>query len=357
LAHLTYPLNGATGVSQFQPFTWTAAQGATAYGMTVSPTGYGVEDFFTGITTIKPPNTSEYVWALQPNTTYYVQLCTQNPGPNGGGCTNTSFTTGPALSPPSDRNAFYQTVQSLTAQVRLMTIGSTNMPATGTYLYQLLANHGSDPTQPTTCGWFAAALLDEFTMNDILARQRNISLNGIVGHVLTEYWDPYNQKWQIADPTFGMIFFDPGAQVGQGAEDINSLLLSGNYSDMDPLFVTSYGTLYMTSYYMDPLTNYNEVDPFGMVDAQQQLNYLPNSPLPYLTSIDLSTVTGTAGQYEFRFASSTDTLVVQSNSATITISAQNTQGWSQSAYLNTGWSIVSAVPSGMTTYQFRRLVY
>ena len=357
LAHLTYPLDGETGVSQFQPFTWTAPQGATAYGITVSPTGYGVEDYFTGITVVVPPNTSEYVWSLQPNTTYYMKLCTHNPGPGGGACVSSTFTTGAAPLPPANPNDFYQTVQSLTAQVRQMTVGTTNVPAAGTYLYQMIEDHGGDPTQPTECGWFAAALLDEFTMNDILARQRNISLNGIVGHVLTEYWDPYNQKWEIADPTFGLVYFDPSTQLGQGVEDVSGQFLAGNYSGINALFVTSYGSQYATNYYMDPMTNYNEVDPFGMVDAQQQLNYLPNSPLPFLTVLNLSTVVGTAGNYEFQFANPTDTLVVQSSSTSIAISPQNSQGWSQSAYLSTGWSIVSAVPSGMQIYSFLRVMY
>jgi hypothetical protein len=355
LAHLTYPLDGATGVSQFLPFKWTQAQGATAYSMSVSPTGYGADDFFAGITVIAPPNTSEYVWALQPSTTYYAQLCTQNPGPYGGGCTNSTFTTGAALPIPSDRNAFYQTVQNLTMQVRLMTttIGSLAIAIPGTYLYQLIVDHGGDPTQGTSCGWYAAALLDEFDMNDILARQRTLTENGAVGHVITEYWDPFNQKWQIADPTFGLVYFDPNTQLGQGAEDINALLLAGNYSSINALFVTSYGSQYMTAYYMDPITLYNEVDPFGMIDNQQILDYVPNSPLPFLTPLDLSQSVGTAGQYVFQFVNSTDTLTVQSNSATIVISPQNSQGWSGSQYLTTGWSILSSIPDGMTFYTYK----
>jgi hypothetical protein len=365
LAHLTYPLDGATGVSQFLPFIWTQAQGATAYKLHVSPTGYGADDFFAGMTDIAAPNTSEYVWALQPSTTYYTQLCTQNPGPYGGDCTNSTFTTSPALPIPSDRNAFYQTVQNLTAQVRLMTttIGSSAVAIPGTYLYQMMVDHGEDPTQGTSCGWFAAALLDKFDMNEILARQRNITLNGTVTHVITEYWDPFNQKWQIADPTFGLVYFDPNTQLGQGAEDINTLLLAGNYSSINALFVTSYGSQYMTAYIMDPITLYNEVDPFVMLDVQEELNYLPNSPLPFLTPVDLSQSVGTAGEYVFQFVNPTDTLVVQaatsnlSDSAQVVVIPENSQGWSGAEYLNTGWSILSSIPDGAQIFQFKRVMF
>ena len=342
-------------MSQFQPFTWSSAQGATGYTLKVSPTGYGIADFFDGVTNIVPPNSSEYVWGLQPNTTYYAQLCTLNPGPGGGGCANSSFTTGPALPASPDPNAFYQTVQGLTAQVRQMTVGKTNVPAAGTYLYQYIADHGRDPTGATSCGWFAAALLDQFTMNNILARRRNVSLNGPVSHVIAEYWDPYNLKWEIADPTFGLVYFNPSSQLGQGAEDVNALLLAGNYSQIEAMFLTPYGDQYMTAYPLDPITLYNEVAPFGMLNTQQILNYLPNSPLPYLIPISLS-VAGTAGEYEFQFANQTDTLVVGNNSTQISITPQNTQGWSGGHYLNTGWSIVSA-PAGMQLFTFKRVMF
>jgi hypothetical protein len=200
-------------------------------------------------------------------------------------------------------------------------------------------------------------------MNDILARQRNISLNGTVTHVITEYWDPFNLKWQIADPTFGLVYFDPNTQLGQGAEDINALLLAGNYSSINALFVTSYKSQYMTAYIMDPITLYNEVDPFGMLDTQEQLNYLPNSPLPFLTTVDLSQSVGIAGEYLFQFVNPTDTLAVQaatsnqSNSATIVISPEDLQGWSSDDYLNTGWTILSSIPAGAQIFQFKRVMF
>ena len=357
LAHLTYPFDGETGVSQFRPFTWSVPAGATSFGLGVSPTGYTNDDFFIGQGgRIQSPNASEYVWALQPNTTYYVQLCTINPGPNGGGCVNSSFTTGPALPNPSDPKAFYQSIQYLTGQVRQMTIGTSNVPAPGTYLYQFIANRGVNPALSTTCGYFAAALLDQFTMNNILARQREVTLNGAVNHVTTEYWDPFNQKWEVADPTFGMVYFDATSAVGQSVEDVSALLAGSEYSAIKSLFVTPYGSLYATSFYMDPVTLYNEPIPFGNYDYSGQMNYLPNSPLPFLNVVDLS-VMGTAGVYDFQFANPSDSVVIDNNSSSLTITGQNSEGWTSTQTLGPGWQIVFPIPDGMNLYEFKRILF
>ena len=354
LAHLSYPLNGATDVSPFLPFTWTPAQGATEYAINVSPTGYGIADFFAEETI--PTVTSQYPWGLQPDTLYYVQLCTLNPGPGGGGCTETTFTTGPAPALPSSRAAFYQSVEKITSQVRLMTRGVTNVPVSGTYLYKFIRNHSGDPTQPTNCAWFAQTLLDEFTMNGILARERNISLDGTGDdHVITEYWDPFNQKWQVADPTFGVIYFDPSSWIGQGAEDLNALLLSGNLSAITPLFVTSYGDQYMTTYYMDPITLYNEIDPFGMLDAEAKLNYVPNSPLPFLNDVTDS-AEGTTGTFVFHFADATDGVTIQNGGTNMAEFPGNREGWATSVDLS-NWGYITAAPDGMNVYTFKRVLF
>ena len=354
LAHLSYPLNGAADVGPFLPFTWNQADGATEYELTVSPTGYGILDFF-GEETI-PTVTSQYVWGLQPNTLYYAQICTVNPGPGGGGCTQSTFSTGESPALPSKRSAFYRSVESLTSQVRLMTQGFTNVPTAGTYLSQFIGNHGGNPSQSTTCAWFAQTLLDEFTMNGIVARERNISLDGTGDdHVVTEYWDPFNQKWQVADPTFGAIYFDPGSQVGQGAEDINGLLLSGELSSITPLFLTSYGDQYMTTYYMDPITLYNEVDPFGMLNAQAKLNYVPNSPLPFLNDVTQDAV-ATTGTFVFYFANAADSVTIQNGATDVVASPQNTEGWATSLDLS-NWTYLTATPEGMHVYTFKRVLF
>ena len=356
LAHLTYPLDGATNVSSFQPFTWSLPSGSTGYSLTVSPTGYGVADFFVGIKYMISSVSSSYVWGLLPNTKYYVRLCTYNAGPHGGGCVNSSFTTGTAPPLPPDRNAFYQTVQSLTAQVRQgMTQGLTNIPVSGSYLAQFIANHAGNPNQSIGAGWFAGALLDQFTMNRILARQRNTSLDGADGHVLAEYWDPFNQKWEVADPTFGVIYFDSNAQTGQAAEEIQNDLLSGNLSTITPLFVTSYGNQYLKSFYADPATYFANVMPFGLLNTQDELNYVPNSPLPFL--VDVTSAASGAGVYVFYFSNPTDSVVIQNGGNVITVSPVNHQGWAASIYLGANWSITSPVPGGMRIYQFRRMMF
>ena len=362
LAHLTYPLNGATNVGPFLPFTWTQPQGATEYLLTVSPTGYGVTDFFVGVQYVIPTVTSEYVWGLHPNTTYYAQLCTGNPGLGGGGCVQTSFSTGPAPSLPPDRNAFYTRVQNLTAQVRLMTQGFSNVPIPGSPLFEYIVNHAGNTAQGTSCGWFAAALLDQFTENGILARRRDLTVDGADGHVVTEYWDPFNQKWQIADPTFGLVYFDTNSQTGQGMKDVETLLLSNNLSAIEPLFVTNYGSQYMTTYYLDPITLYANVQPFGLLVPQQQLDYVPNSPLGFLNDVT-STAPGTGsatpgtGRFVFQFVNPTDKVTIQSGSSTLVVSPANTEGWAVSTYLEPGWNFVSPVPDGMRIYTFKRILF
>ena len=142
IAHLLSPLNGATGVSQFQAFTWNPVADAVAYSLIVSPTGYGIRDMFAD--TWKATVSSRYVWGLEPNTFYYADMCTQKVG--GWTCTQSTFTTGPAGSLPN-RQAFYNEVQSLTSQVRLMTQGMTNQATPGTPLYQEMLDHGQIRTR------------------------------------------------------------------------------------------------------------------------------------------------------------------------------------------------------------------
>ncbi len=201
LAHLTYPLDGATDVSPFQPFTWEQPDGATGYILTVSPTGYGTPDFYLSAgSQLVPTVTSQYVYALQPETTYYVDLCTSNPNPGGATCVHSRFTTAAATALPPDRNLFYQKVMMLTAQVRLMTEGTSLIPTPGTPLSNQLLSYGANPARGAKCGNFATTLLNLFTQKEILARQRGLSSDGMDTHVLTEYWDPFNQQWQVAGP-------------------------------------------------------------------------------------------------------------------------------------------------------------
>jgi hypothetical protein len=350
-AHLQSPINGATNVSQFQLFAWNAVPNALAYSLIVSPTNYGVRDMFADDWV--PTVSSRYVWGLLPNTYYYADMCTQFT--SGWKCSQSTFTTGPAGAVPN-RQQFYSEVQSLTAQVRLMTQGMTNHATPGTPLYQEMIDHGQNPND-VTCGYYSITLLDQMTPNRILGRYRELTLDGVDGHVIAEYWDPFNDKWQIADSTFGLVYFNPQTEIGQGAEDVNTLLLSGEYSDIDFLWVTNNGSAYMTNYYLDPITLYNNVYPFGdLNDSSLVLNYVPNSPLPFLNASSLS-AQGTFGVYIFQFANQTDQLTINNAGTIVTVTPGNTEGWAVAIELWQGWYVTSQAPPGMNIYTFKRILF
>ena len=350
IARLHSPANGATNVSQFQKFTWNSIPGALAYALIVSPTNYGTYDMYSD--SWVPSVSSRYVWGLQPNTYYYASMCTQTA--SGWTCANSNFTTGPA-GPLPNRQTFYSLVQSLTGQVRLMTQGMTSKAVPGTPLYQEMLDHGKDPNQ-VDCGYFTITLLDMMTPNQILGRRRDITLDGMDGHVIAEYWDPFNSKWQVADANFGLVYFNPQTEVGQGAEDVNALLLAGDLSDIEMLWVTNNGSQYMKNYYLDPITMYNEVYPFGDTKDQIQ-NYVPNSPLPFLNATTLGAAQGNYGIYVFQFANQTDQITINNAGTPVTVTPGNTEGWATGIILWNGWYVTSQVPPGMNIYTFKRIMF
>jgi hypothetical protein len=357
LAHLTYPLNGTAGVSQFLPLTWSQARGATGYILGVSLSNNFSNSFFwSSGTSLVPTDTSQYVWPLQPGTTYYVQLCTVDPAPAPVGCVHTNFTTGAALAPPTNQNQFYQTIIGFTSQVNLMSQGFSHIPASGTALYDELLSYGKDPSQGALCGDYVVTLLNILAQNNILGRMRSISLDGIDGHVVAEFWDPFNQQWDVADPFYGLVYLNQNLTAGQSAEQISALLLAGNYSSIDTNFVTPYGDRYMTTYYLDPMTYYTNVVPFGMISTYDELNTIPNSPLQFLHEVDLNDE-GQTGFYVFNFANQTDSVTIQDQGGAETLTPANTEGWVADVYLHPGWTITSGVPSGMRVFTFVRAMF
>jgi hypothetical protein len=237
-----------------------------------------------------------------------------------------------------------------------MTQGMTNQATPGTPLYQESLDLMQNPNG-VTCGTYTLTLLDQFTPNQILGRLRKMTVDGMDGHVGAEYWDPFNNKWQVADATFGVDYFDSQNQIGQGAEDINNLLLAGNLSDIDFLWVTNNGSQYMSRYYLDPITMYNNVYPFGNLNTTQLLhNYVPNSPLPFLNASSLG-AQGTRGTYVFQFAQQSDQITINNAGTPVTVSPGNTEGWAVAITLSTGWSITSQVPPGMNMYTFKRIMF
>ncbi len=350
IARLTSPQNGATGVSQFQLFTWNTVPDSLMTLLLVSPTNYGTWDNYAE--DLVPTVSNRYVWGLLPSTHYFASLCTQKV--SGWTCSNTTFTTAPAGQLP-DRTAFYNLVQQLTSQVRLMTYGLSNRAIPGTALYQDMLDHGRDPNN-VDCGYYTYTLLDQFTQNHILGRRRDLTLDATSdGHVVSEYWDPFNSKWQLADSTFGLVYFNPQSLAGQGAEDVSHLLVAGDFSDITPLFVTNNGAAYMRNYYLDPITMYNNVLPFGDT-TDTVYTYMPNSPLPFLNASSLNSQ-GVYGTYVFHFAATTDQITINNAGTILTIAPQNPYGWAQGVTLSSGWRITSQVPSGMSLYTFKRILF
>jgi hypothetical protein len=350
IAHLVTPQNGSTGVSQFQLFQWNTVSDALSYALIISPTNYGVYDLYSD--DLAPTVSSRYPWGLQPNTYYYARMCTDKV--SGWTCVNTNFTTGPAGQLPN-RQAFYQNVQAFTSQVRLMTEGMSNVATPGTPLYQEMLDHMKNPNR-VDCGYYTITLLDLMTQNQIMGRRRDMTLDATAdGHVVAEYWDPFNNQWQVADATFGLIYFDRSSEVGQGAEKINSLLLANNLSMIMPLFVTNNGSRYMTNYYLDPITMYNNVLPFGdTIDTVY--TYMPNSPLPFMNQSSLA-VQGTAGTFAFQFAHQSDQITINNAGTIVNISPQNSYGWAPGTTLSTGWFIASQIPQGMNVYTYKRVLF
>lgn len=350
-AQLTTPADGATGVSQFEKFTWNQVPDASVYLLIISPTNYDTWDMYNE--SFVQSVSSRYVWGLLPDTYYYAELCAQKV--SGWVCSTSNFTTGSA-GPPPERQSFYRTVQSLTSQVRLMTQGMTSQATSGTPLYQEMLDHGQDPAH-VNCTYYAYTLLDLMTANQVQSRYRMLSLDGVETHAITEYWDPFNANWAVADPTFGLVYFDAESQLGQGAEDLNSLLLAGNLSAITPLFVSNNGSAYMTNYYMDPITLFNNPYPFGDSDAVTLFNnYVPNSPLPFLNPSSMG-VEGTWGIYVFQFANQADSITINNTGELVTLTPQNSEGWVTTIILLNGWYVTSPVPPGMNMYTFKRVMF
>jgi hypothetical protein len=112
----------------------------------------------------------------------------------------------------------------------------------------------------------------------------------------------------------------------------------------------------MTIYYLDPMTFYTNVVPFGMITNYAELNTVPNSPLQFLNEVDLNDE-GQTGFYVFNFLNQTDSVTIQNQGVSETLIPANTEGWAASVYLPSGWTITSAVPSGMRVFTFVRVMF
>ena len=153
----------------------------------------------------------------------------------------------------------------------------SNIPLTGTPLEQEVAVWGR---ANAVCSDFANVLLQVFAQHQIYARLVTLTFVGNYQswHALTEYYDPFLQKWSVADATFGLIYFDSAPQQGQSAAKLSQHVVAQDWGSIKPLFLTAEGDQYMRNYYMDPILLFLNVVPQGATPQSAAIN----PPDPFL---------------------------------------------------------------------------
>src|SRR3989442_8649292 len=204
-AQFVYPSPGAT-IDPFQHFSWTTVNNASGYYLQIG-TSPGGSDVF-GVGDLPPNVTSWAVDNLLPGVTYYARLETILPGfPY----VDISFkAANQAL--PTDPATFYATIEQLTSSVRLSAGMFSNVPTPGTPLANEVALRGRAMAD---CTDYSYALIDLLQQKHIYAPRVVLSLAGNfwIGHTLVEYYDPFHSKWSVADPSFGVMYFDDNTQT------------------------------------------------------------------------------------------------------------------------------------------------
>jgi len=348
LAHLSYPAANATNVDPFQPFIWNSVPGAQGYYIWIGSTA-GATDV-SNSAVISPTITSRLVFGLLGGKTYYAEIWTLIN--NQWYSVSSTFST--ATQPlPSDATAFRNTVQQQTGNVRLMTQGVTNNPIPGTLLAQIVAQEGGTTA---FCGDYANALAQLLIGQRISVRVTTMAFDGTLyeQHITTEYWDPFLNQWITADPTFGVVYWNPSSTTGLSIANIVNDITSQNWSAIQPfiLYTTSNGEIYSHNYYMEPILNYlNPLAPGQGVQLP-----LKNSPAPYFT-VQANSVIGTAGTWVFSFVSQTDSLTISDPAkGTVTYGPLGGTIYSQAVVLSKGWSIVSS-SQGRQILKINRYLY
>jgi len=325
------------------------------YEITIGTTPYGTDIYYSEI--ISNTQTSIQPWGLLPDGhIYYATLfsVTGNTYPN----TQIIFQTSTKVT-LGDRATLYSTVESLTKQVREMTVGGPyTAPLPGTPLFSIASRRHNTPNPGgPDCVDFSLALISLMLPQRISVRMRTTTLDGTgyEGHTMDEYWDPFLNRWNLADATFGVVYFDDATQTGQSLLEMNQLVLNKNYAAVQEKFVSKWGDLVYRIYYMDPLSLYlNPVDPIGG-------NYSPvsNDPRSALSLHTQSDVVGVAGTYLLEFASLGDSATVSDphgygnlSLAPIPIVLGSKPMYFSRAYgFSSGWSFTK-VPSSTKVYTF-----
>ncbi len=279
----------------------------------------------------------------------------------GSGCGGNN---GASATPPEPKAQYEQQVRSLTASVRMMVNWPQDTAVPGTAMASFLALQGKTEAE---CTDFTYILMGQFVANHIVARARSIFLTGTrsESHSILEYWDPYLDKWVVTDPTFGVIFTDENATVGQSVEDINQLVLAKQFEGIHMQFLTGYGDQIARAYYMDMITYYTNYSqpclancpfygyPYLDSNGNYPSQYATRNPPEEFLIQQPATIVGTAGVYILKFASTADSVTIVNGSNTSTIQPMNNTLFSYSVGLDAGWTMTG----NATIYTFARPVF
>ena len=351
-AHFTYPTDQAVNVDPFQPFAWEQVAGADGYFIYIG-TAPGQKDVY-GSNQLPAGVTSRTVWGLLPEKLYYARLWTVHK--EDWSYSDVSFRTATAGS-PLDRNKLHSTVERLTARVRESTEGTTNTPLPDTPLAAELAIWNKTSAW---CVEYSFTLLELLAKQHISARRVTLTLvgNSFLSHTLTEYYDPYVNGWVVADPTFGLVYYDDSSQKGRSAAQLSDSVRREAWDEIPVKFVTPRGAQYANNYYLDPVTLFLHVLPEGTAYGGN----LPISPLRFLIPVSDSHL-GSHGVYVFEFPEGLSSAKISnlpgphtSRTGDLAISTADQTSWSAAITLNDGWRVL-APASGLRAYRFRRVLF
>lgn len=346
LATLTSPLNGATNVDPFTPFTWTSVSNAQGYYVYIGSTPGGKDVENSGV--IPTSQTSLIPQGLIGGQTYYVMMFTEIGGK--WSSLNTSFTTA-TQSAPANPTTYWQNVESIVDSVRMMTIGITNTPIAGTPLAQVTA---ADGRTTALCTEYARTLEQQLLAQRISARIRHSVFDGTntESHTFNEYYDLVLNKWVLADSDFGAVYLNPGASTGLGLADLSAYVVAHNWSAISSsiVYVSSYGDEVFTQYYMDPILLF--LNPLPTAVGSVTLP-LANSPTPFLTA---GTV-GTGNNFVFTFVNQSESVTLSDpEKGTIVLTPLGGTIYSVDTTLHSGWSITSS-PTGLGIFNIERVLF
>jgi hypothetical protein len=348
VATLQSPQDGDI-ISPFEIFSWSVPDsGADAYLRKVGTSPSTADVFYSG----PVQQTSIPVAGLDFGKTYFVTLLTLKG--NIWRSSTTSFTTLGQLSVPNLsqlKSTFYANIRQTTAVVRAMADANTNVALPGTPLDSLLKQNG---LSLASCFQYAQVLRDQLRVIGINARLRGITLTGTSyeSHTPMEYYDPFNQKWAVADPTFGILYFDTSIQTGQSVEEIQTLIAANDFADVKIIYVTPLNDSVLRHYYIDPLTLYLNVIP----PDQNVLPAMQNSPSQFLREVPVATVVGQPGLYLFAFGDPSEETQVTLGDGPLTLKPVDSTQFSKAFPTPRGWTIDSA-PSDLKAYIFIRPVF